>query len=91
MFCIHLKNLIHYANSNSKIRKIPSSIIINFLRILELLGLSPLQKEQYMIANKDFFLDTEKAKKILNWESKINFASLVEEMVESDLKFVTDY
>ena len=65
-----LKNLIQYAKSNSKIRKIPSLIIINFLKILESLGLSPLQKEQYMIANKDFFLDTEKAKKILNWRPK---------------------
>ena len=32
-----------------------------------------------------------KAKKILKWEPKISFDNLIIDMVESDLKFVTDY
>ena len=59
-----------------------------------------LNYEDYIIINKNLIRPSEvttliadysKAKKILNWESKINFNSLVEEMVESDLKLVTDY
>jgi len=32
-----------------------------------------------------------KAKKILKWEPKISFDNLVIDMVESDLKFITNY
>jgi len=34
--------------------------------------------------------DNSKAKKILKWKPKINFNNLVEEMVESDLRQISD-
>ena len=59
-----------------------------------------LNYNDYLVLDKNLIRPSEvntllanssKAKKILNWEPKVTFDTLVEEMVESDLKFVTNY
>ena len=58
-----------------------------------------LNYKDYVIVDKNLIRPTEvdallanysKAKKILKWEPKISFDNLISEMVESDLKFVTN-
>ena len=58
-----------------------------------------LNYNDYIVVDKNLVRPSEvntllanssKAKKILNWEPKITFDSLVEEMIESDLKFVSN-
>ena len=58
-----------------------------------------LNYKDYVIVDKSLIRPTEvdallanysKAKKVLKWEPKISFDNLISEMVESDLKFVTN-
>ena len=47
------------------------SILIKFiLALLDRFKISPLTKEQYLIADKNFFLNTKKAKSCLKWKSQ---------------------
>lgn len=63
-----VRSLIRHAGSSSRIIPIPATICRTTLRLTELAGISPLVKEQFEIADKNFFLDTSKAKKELGWE-----------------------
>jgi len=74
-----LKNLIKKNKSKSKIIKTPSFIIKKILKILELFGLSPLTKEQYAIADKNFYLNTKKAESAIKWKSKISTLTTLDE------------
>lgn len=56
--------------SKSLIIKTPAIIVKIILSILEMMRLSPLTKEQYTIADKNFFLDTKTAREELGWNSK---------------------
>lgn len=51
---------------------LPSFLIKKAFTVLSLLGLSPLQKEQFAIADKDYILDCSKAKCLLGWKPKAN-------------------
>ena len=59
-----------------------------------------LNYKDYIIVDKNLMRPAEvntllanssKAKKVLKWKPKVTFDALVEEMVESDLEFVTNY
>ena len=67
-----IKLLIKKAGSKSKIIKTPVFLIKFILATLERFGLSPLTKEQYLIADKNFFLNTRKAKLNLKWKSRFS-------------------
>jgi len=62
-----LSSLIKYANSSSRIICIPSGPARFLLKGLNILGVSPLVDEQFMIADKDFKLDTTYARQKLGW------------------------
>ena len=65
-----LNSLIVKTKSKSKIIKTPPKLVRFVLRVLELIKLSPLTSEQYEIADKNFYLSTDRAKKYLKWKSK---------------------
>jgi len=74
-----MKGLIGYAGSSSKIIPIPAFIVRSALKVASYLRISPLINEQYMIADKDFMLDTSKAEKELGWiPIQTNLGCLVE-------------
>jgi len=58
------------AGFGKKLVPIPSKLLILLLRILEILGLSPLYKWIYETASKDSFVSIEKAEKVLGFKSK---------------------
>ena len=62
--------LLEYAGFGKKIIPTPAFLIINLLRILEFLKLSPLYKWVYETASKDSYVSIEKAEKKLGWEPK---------------------
>ncbi|MDC3342511.1 NAD(P)-dependent oxidoreductase [Candidatus Pelagibacter sp.] len=74
-----LKSLIKKNKSKSNIIKTPSLIIKKVLKILEFFGVSPLTKEQYAIADKNFYLSTEKAESTIKWKSKISTLATLNE------------
>ncbi len=65
-----MSQLIHHAKSKSKIIALPPGPIRWSLRCLEKMSIAPLMSEQYSIADKDFKLDTNKAKRLLGWTPK---------------------
>lgn len=62
-----ISELIRHANSKSTIIKIPAFLARFLLKTLNSLGISPLVDEQFMIADKNFKLDTAHAQQKLNW------------------------
>lgn len=66
-----IKEVIGFAGSSSKIYKLNSKLVILSLNILELFHISPLKKEQYMISNKEYVLDTSNIKREVKWQPKL--------------------
>lgn len=74
-----IARLISYAASKSKIIGMPQTLAKIALKTLSLLMLSPLVNEQFMIADKNFKLDTCLARKQLNWTPQYsNVESLIQ-------------
>ena len=72
-----IKNLIIFSKSNSKVLPTNPSLVKAALYLSDLFGLPLLYKEQYSIADKDIFLDTSKADKILNWKPKFDDQQMI--------------
>ncbi len=69
-----LGELCKYAGSGSRVMHTPAKLVKFFLRIFELLHLSPLYKWIYGTADTDSFVSIEKAEKVLGWEPKYSNA-----------------
>lgn len=67
-----LRNLIHHAKSKSILIPLPEIFIINVLNFLNFCKISPLDIEQYKIANQNVILDTSKVYNDLGWESVLD-------------------
>ena len=65
-----LSDLVHHAGSHSSIVPIPAMLARNSLRVLDFFHLTPLGTEHYLIADKEYVLDTTKARTILGWTAK---------------------
>ena len=59
--------MIDHAGSSSRLRPLPQWLIRPSLAALDLFKLTPLNVEHYAIADRDYVLDTSKAKKDLGW------------------------
>lgn len=74
-----IEGLIDHANSKSKIISIPAGVARATLKITSFFRISPLVNEQFMIADKDFMLDTSRAEKELGWKpAQTNLDCLIE-------------
>lgn len=74
-----INGLIGYAGSTSKIVPVPPFIVRGALKAASYLHISPLINEQYMIADKNFMLDTSMAAKELGWSPvQTNLECLIE-------------
>ena len=60
--------LIAHARSRSRIVPIPAAIVRNAGRVLNLVKMSPIVPEHYLLADADFVLDCTQARTILGWE-----------------------
>ncbi len=69
-----------YSGSGARVFKTPAFLVIFFLRIFEILKISPLYKWVYGTASKDSFVSIEKIKKKLQWTPKYSNA---EALIES--------
>ncbi len=71
--------LIKHAHSKSRIISVPAGLARFALRLLSILKLSPLVDEQFSIADKNFKLDTSRAKELLRWSPEYsNLDSLIQ-------------
>ena len=74
-----LEALVNHAGSGSKVVSIPAPLVKVSLQILDLMRLSPLMDWQYKVADKPFYFDISKAKKLLGWQP-----------LDSNIKMFTD-
>ena len=74
-----LEGLVSAVGSNSRIVSIPAHPAKIALQILDLMRLSPLMDWQYKVANKPFYFDITKAKRLLGWQPQ-----------DSNVKMFTD-
>ena len=74
-----LTKLIIHANSSSVLTPLPAKLVQFAMRVTGLLGIAPLENEQFLIADKNFKLNTKKAQNLLNWiPKKSNFETILE-------------
>ncbi|MBU4267996.1 MAG: NAD-dependent epimerase/dehydratase family protein [Acidobacteria bacterium] len=64
-----LENLIQYADSQSKVKSLPTWLTIRSLRLLDIVGLSPLAPWHYLTYHKAFYFDLEPLLR-LGWKPK---------------------
>ncbi len=57
-----MQGLVDHAATGSRIVKVPAALLRNTARALDLVGLSPIVREHYTLADADFILDIQKAK-----------------------------
>jgi nucleoside-diphosphate-sugar epimerase len=65
-----MQAVIQKAGSRSKIIGIPGAPLKFAFRWLETVRLSPLRKDQYLIADRDYFMSSGRAEKELGWAPK---------------------
>lgn len=65
-----LTALVMHAGTGARVIPTNANLIRSILIILDKLNLTPLGTEHYLIADKDYILDTSKAKKELGWVPK---------------------
>ena len=81
-----LKNLIKFANTNSKVVKLPVNLSIQTLKLLDFLKLSPLGPWHYLTYHKDFYYDLSNTCKELNWKPKYSNDEMLKESYSWYLK-----
>jgi nucleoside-diphosphate-sugar epimerase len=73
-----LEHLIQYAGTQSQVKSLPESLTIGTLRLLDLVGLSPLAPWHYLTYHKPFYFDVEPLLK-LGWEPKYSNDEMFQE------------
>ena len=63
-----LESLAQHANSGSRVVSVPAPLVKLPLQVLDLLRLSPLMDWQYKVADRAFYFDISKAKRLLGWQ-----------------------
>ena len=63
-----MRDLVHHAGSHSLVVSTPVKLMHTALAGLATMGIEPLYKEQYAIADKNLILDTTRAREILDWQ-----------------------
>ncbi|MGB3536381.1 MAG: NAD-dependent epimerase/dehydratase family protein [Microcoleaceae cyanobacterium] len=76
-----LEHLIQYAGTESQVKSLPDSLTIGTLRLLDLVGLSPLAPWHYLTYHKPFYFDVEPLLN-LGWKPKYSNDEMFQESYE---------
>jgi nucleoside-diphosphate-sugar epimerase len=71
--------LIAHARSRSRVLAIPAALLRTAARVLDVVHLSPIVPEHYLLADATFVLDTTRAKTILGWQPRFDNVQLMVE------------
>jgi len=63
--------LIRHAGSGSRVVRVPVSLLRTGARALNLVRLSPIVPEHYLLADRTFILDITRARQALNWAPRV--------------------
>jgi nucleoside-diphosphate-sugar epimerase len=64
--------LVRHAGSGSRIVGIPAGLLRTAARTLNVVGLSPIVPEHYLLADATFVLDVRRAQEILGWSPRFD-------------------
>ena len=67
-----MRDLVHHAGSRSPVLRTPARLLRLALAGLAKLGLEPLYREQYLLADQDFIVDTARARNALGWKPTLD-------------------
>ena len=65
-----IEALVKHGNATCTITTIPAILLRNAARILNVVGMSPIVPEHYLLADATFILDIKRAREALGWEPK---------------------
>ena len=65
-----VETLVRHAGTRSRVIPIPAGLLRNTARVLHLLGQSPIVPEHYLLADSNFVLDIERARRELDWQPR---------------------
>jgi dTDP-glucose 4,6-dehydratase len=68
--------LIAHARSRSRVVPIPAALLRTAARALNLIGLSPIVPEHYLLADATFVLDIDRARTVLGWRPRFDNVQL---------------
>ena len=71
-----LEALVRHAGSGSRVVSFPAPLVKASLQILDVVRLSPLMDWQYKVADKPFYFDIAKAKRLLGWQPQDSNAKM---------------
>jgi nucleoside-diphosphate-sugar epimerase len=72
-----VKALVAHAGTRSRIVAIPASVLRNAARVLDVVKLSPIVPEHYLLADADFILDVGEAERVLGWRPRFSNVALM--------------
>jgi nucleoside-diphosphate-sugar epimerase len=79
-----LENLIQHANSRSKVRGLPRRLTMQMLRLLDVMGLSPLAPYHYLTYHRSLCFDIRKVLE-LGWKPRYSNDEMLRESYDSFL------
>ena len=62
-----MRDLVRHADSRSRIVRTPARLVRLALATLARAGIEPLYREQYLLADRSFVVDTTRAREVLGW------------------------
>jgi nucleoside-diphosphate-sugar epimerase len=72
-----MQGLIDHADTGSRVIKIPAALLRNTARVLNLVNLSPIVPEHYILADSNFILDISAAREVLGWEPRYDNIQMI--------------
>ena len=69
--------LIAHAGSRSRVLAVPAGVLRSAARVLDLVKLSPIVPEHYLLADSTFILDIERARTVLGWTPRFDNIQLM--------------
>jgi nucleoside-diphosphate-sugar epimerase len=80
-----VRALIEHAGTRSPLIRIPASLLRNAARALNLVGLSPIAPEHYILADQTFILDVDAAKERLGWIPRYDNVQMMKDAYDAYL------
>ena len=65
-----LRELVRAAGIRSRVYPIPVALLRTALRILDAIGRSPLERDHYLLMDRDLVMDCAKAERLLGWRAR---------------------
>ena len=72
-----LEALILHSKSKSKVKSLPSSLVVPIMRVMSFFNLSPLGPYHALMYGKSMYFDTKKAEEELNWVSRYSNEEMI--------------